>query len=269
MTISLSGDSPFAADLELASQLADAADLVSIDRFKALDLKVQTKADMTLVSDADKACESAIRELLRQKRPEDSVLGEEEGFEQGKGDRKWVIDPIDGTHNYVRGVPVWATLIALIEDDEVVLGYVSAPALGRRWWATKGGGSYTAAAFDHFAPRPIRVSDVASLSDAFLSYSSLDEWSEVGKEAQFGELAESVWRTRGFGDFWSYMMVAEGVVDVAAEPTLALYDMAALAPIVTEAGGTFTSTQGDHGPWGPGAVATNGRLHDRVLKVLA
>ncbi len=256
-------------DLLLALSLADAADLVSVTRFRALDLNVQTKADMTLVSDADKACEAAIREILRRRRSDDAILGEEEGLEEGSNARQWVIDPIDGTHNYVRGVPVWATLIGLIENGSPVLGVVSAPALGRRWWATKGGGAFTSASYDSSAPRPIRVSDVAELDRAFISYSSYEGWTTAGRGAQFQRLVGECWRSRGFGDFWSYMLVAEGVVDLAAEPELALHDMAALAPIVTEAGGTFTNLHGDPGPWGPGAVVTNGRLAEPVLEILA
>lgn len=254
--------------MELARKLADAADAVSLSRFKALDLHVETKADMTLVSDADQAAESAIRKILHAERPGDGILGEEEGLEEGQGIRQWVIDPIDGTHNYVRGVPVWATLIALIEEGVPTLGFVSAPALGRRWWAEVGGGAFTSASYEDHTSRGIHVSQIGELQDAFLSYSSLGGWAEAGKKDQFNSLMESVWRTRGFGDFWSYMLIAEGGCDVCAEPVLALHDMAALAPIVTEAGGTFTNTEGEPGPWGPGAIATNGKLLDQVLAIL-
>lgn len=256
-------------DLSLALSLADAADRVSTERFRALDLKIQTKADMTLVSDADKACEAAIRQILHKQRPSDAVLGEEGGLEEGSSSRQWIIDPIDGTHNYVRGVPVWATLIGLIEDGSPVLGVVSAPALGRRWWARHGGGAFASASYDLSGPRPIHVSDVSELDHAFISYSSYEGWSAKGFGTQFQRLIDECWRSRGFGDFWSYMLVAEGVVDLAAEPELALHDMAALAPIVTEAGGTFTNLQGVPGPWGPGAVGTNGQLEEAVLKILA
>lgn len=257
------------ADLELALALADVADRVSIERFRALDLRVQTKADMTLVSDADKACEAAVRQVLHQERPDDAILGEEEGLEEGSSGRQWVIDPIDGTHNYVRAVPVWATLIGLIEDGVPVLGVVSAPALGRRWWASEGKGAFTSASYDGSIPRAINVSDVATLDDAFFSYSSYQGWHQANLGEQFDRLVDECWRTRGFGDFWSYMLVAEGVVDLAAEPELALHDMAALVPIITEAGGRFTNLDGEPGPWGPGAVATNGKLHDMTLDILS
>lgn len=184
----------------------------------------------------------------------------------GSGGRQWVIDPIDGTKNYVRGVPVWATLIGLIEDGEVVLGVVSAPALNRRWWAAAGSGAFTGRSLSQ-ATR-LSVSSVNQLSDASLSYSSLSGWRDLGVRQQFIELTDSVWRTRAYGDFWSYCMVAEGAVDLACEPELNLYDMAALVPIVTEAGGRFTSLAGQDGPFGDNALASNGLLHDAALDVL-
>jgi histidinol-phosphatase len=167
----------------------------------------------------------------------------------------------------VRGVPVWATLIGLVEDGEVVLGVVSAPALNRRWWAAKGSGAWTGRSLS--AARQLRVSAVADLTDASLSYSSLDGWAERGSLRSFLGLAQQVWRTRAYGDFWSYMLVAEGAVDIACEPDLELYDMAALVPIVTEAGGRFTSLDGEDGPWGGNAVVTNSLLHDAVLAQLS
>lgn len=253
-------------DLELAHKLADLADHVSMERFQALDLKVEEKPDFTLVSDADKAVEKALRAQLAQSKPEDAILGEEEG-EQGSSNRRWIIDPIDGTHNYVRGVPVWATLIGLEEDGVMVVGVVSAPALSRRWWAGKGAGAHTR--FGDQPAKRIRVSDVANVGDSFFSYSSLDGWIDAGKRDAFFDFLNSTWRTRAFGDFWSYMMVAEGVVDVAAEPELELYDMAALAPIVTEAGGKFTDLQGADGPWGGSGLATNGLLHEAAVEALS
>ncbi|MCL2595839.1 MAG: histidinol phosphatase, partial [Promicromonosporaceae bacterium] len=173
----------------------------------------------------------------------------------------------DGTKNFVRGVPVWATLIALAEDEEVVVGLVSAPALGRRWWAAKGSGAWSGRSLSQ-ASR-IQVSGIRSLDNATFSYSSLDGWQEAGKLDGFLDLTRRCTRTRGFGDFWSYMLVAEGAVDLAAEPELELYDMAALVPIVTEAGGRFTSLAGEDGPWGGNAIATNTHLHAEALKYLA
>ncbi|MDR0848032.1 MAG: histidinol phosphatase [Propionibacteriaceae bacterium] len=252
-------------DLRLAHLLADNADSITMDRFRAQDLSISWKADRTVVSDADKAVEESIRRSLATARGRDAIHGEElEDF--GWGPRRWVIDPIDGTANFVRGVPVWATLIALMVEDRPVVSVVSAPALSRRWWAHSGGGAYTGKSL--LTGRPIHVSSVNRIEDSFLSYSSLGGWVKSGRGRQFGTLLRLSKRTRGFGDFWSYMMVAEGGVDVAAEPELALYDMAALVPIVTEAGGRFTSLDGEPGPFGPGAVCTNGKLHQAVLDIL-
>jgi histidinol-phosphatase len=249
-------------DLRLAHVLADDADSLTMHRFKALDLHVVTKPDLTPVSDADSSVEDGVRRTLGRARPRDAVVGEE-GGESGWGPRRWVVDPIDGTKNFVRGVPVWATLIALMVEDVVVAGVVSAPALYRRWWASKAGGAWTGRSL--LAAQPCRVSDVSDLHDASLSYSSLGEWHDVGRSADFMALSSRCWRNRAYGDFWSYMLVAEGGVDIALEPRLALHDMAALSVIVEEAGGRFTGLDGVPGPLGEGAIATNGRLHDQVL----
>ncbi|QTG80598.1 histidinol-phosphatase [Arthrobacter crystallopoietes] len=249
-------------DLRLAHVMADSVDSQTMARFKALDLKIETKPDLTPVTDADRAAEEAIRGQLSRARPRDAVLGEEYGS-SGHGSRRWIIDPIDGTKNFVRGVPVWATLIALVDEDRPVVGLVSAPALGKRWWAATGTGAYMGRSLS--AATRLRVSNVNRLEDASLSYSSLTGWKERGNFPEFLGLTESVWRTRAYGDFWSYCMVAEGAVDIACEPELNLYDMAALVPIVTEAGGRFSSLEGEDGPFGGNALATNGTLHDEVL----
>jgi histidinol-phosphatase len=258
--------SPYAEDLRLAHVLADAADQISTQRFKAQDLVVDTKPDMTEVTDADRAVEQQIRSILGRSRKRDAVLGEEYGS-QGHGTRQWVIDPIDATRNFVRGVPVWATLIALMEDGEPVVGVVSAPALGRRWWAAQGTGAWTGQRIN--SATRLHVSSVTSIENASLSYSSLTGWAEQGRLPQFVNLMQRSWRTRAYGDFWSYMLVAEGAVDLAAEPELALHDMAALVPIVREAGGRFTGVDGTEGPFGGNAVASNGRIHDDALAALA
>ncbi|HVU60931.1 MAG TPA: histidinol-phosphatase [Mycobacteriales bacterium] len=256
------------ADLRLAHTFADAADALTMRRFRAADLVVETKPDLTPVSDADRAVESAIRGILAHDRPDDAILGEEFGT-AGSGSRRWVIDPIDGTKNFVRGVPVWATLIALQEDEHTVLGLVSAPALGRRWYATRGGGAWTRPAYSDDHPgTPCHVSKVGSVSDAFLSYASLDGWAANGRDKAFARLMAQVWRTRAFGDFWSYMLVAEGAVDVACEPEVSLWDLAALNVIVEEAGGRFTDLDGVDRVDGGSAIATNGLLHDQVLDTL-
>jgi histidinol-phosphatase len=255
----------FAADLELARQLADIADLITMERYGAADLVVEAKPDLTPVSDADTATEHALRQVLHRDRPFDAVSGEEFGT-QGAGTRRWVIDPIDGTKNYVRNVPVWASLIALLDDAEPVVGVVSAPALGRRWWAAKAAGAW--ASVGGAPARRLAVSRVASLEDASLSYASLSGWAALGLRDSFVALTERVWRDRAYGDFWSYMLVAEGAVDLAAEPELSLWDMAALAPIVTEAGGRFTGVNGVDGVHQGNAAASNGLLHDAFLAAL-
>ncbi len=252
-------------DLRLAHVLADDADALSMARFKALDLHVMTKPDLTPVTDADQAVEDGIRRTLSRARSRDAVLGEESGT-SGHSQRQWVVDPIDGTKNFVRGVPVWATLIGLMVDDEVVVGVVSAPALNRRWWAVKDGGAWTGTSL--LRATQIQVSDVSRVEDASLSYASLHGWEERGRLDDFLALSRRCWRTRAYGDFWSYMLVAEGAVDLAAEPELELYDMAALDIIVREAGGIFTSLDGEPGPVGGNALASNGKLHDQALAFL-
>ncbi|WP_313277281.1 inositol monophosphatase family protein [Timonella senegalensis] len=253
-------------DLRLALILADQVDSITMSRFKAIDLKVESKPDTTPVTDADRTVEEVIRTQLSRSRSRDAIVGEEYGT-TGHSSRRWIIDPIDGTKNFVRGVPVWATLIALAEGDDIVVSVVSAPALNRRWWAAKGAGAWTGRSLAN-ATR-LSVSKVARIEDASISYASLNGWKDLGLYDQFLSLTDEVWRSRAYGDFWSYMLVAEGAVDAAMEPELELYDMAALVAIVTEAGGTFTSVDGSYeGPWGPNAVASNGLLHRDILERL-
>ncbi len=261
--------SDLAADLALALALADAADALSIDRFRALDLLVTSKPDRTPVTDADRAVEQAIRDRLAAERPDDGILGEEFGAAAGVDSgthRQWIIDPIDGTANFLRGVPIWGTLIALAVDAVPVLGVVSAPALGQRWWGARGLGAFTSQ--QGGAPRRLRVSGVSQLSDAVLSYNSLPGWDDAGRLEPIIELTRAVWRARAIGDMWSYMLVAEGAIDIAGEFDLQPYDMAALQPIVEEAGGRFSSVDGEAGPWHGSALATNGVLHEEVLQRL-
>ena len=249
-------------DLDLAIDLADLADSISHRHFVAQDFTVETKPDLTPVTECDRAVEAAIMDRLGRERPDDSVLGEEFGS-YGSSPRRWIVDPIDGTKNFVRGVPVWATLISLYEGETPLLGVVSAPALGRRWWAETGGGAFASA--PGMTPKSLRVSEVDDLENASLSYASLGGWRDLGVREEFLGLCDSVWRTRGYGDFYSYMLLAEGAVDIACEPELALYDMGALVPIVLEAGGAFTNTAGVPGPFGGNAVATNSRLQEITL----
>ena len=262
-TAEASGD--YGDDLRLALFLADAADVISAARFGAVDLTVDTKPDLTPVSDADRAVEELVRAKLGEERPDDAVSGEEFGS-TGSGDRRWVIDPIDGTKNFVRGVPVWATLLALLDGEDPVVGVVSAPALGRRWWSARGAGAWATALGS--PPRPIRVSAVRDLADASLSYASVAAWQVAGRGDAFLALAGAVWRTRAYGDFWSYMLIAEGAVDLAAEPELSIWDMAAPAAILAEAGGRFSGLNGVDGPHQGDAAASNGLLHEALLTAL-
>jgi histidinol-phosphatase len=256
-------------DLTLAHRLADAADAITLKRYQALDLTVTTKPDNTPVTDADKSSEEAIRALLHAHRPSDGIVGEEFGSQGLEQNRYWVIDPIDGTKNFVRGVPTWATLIALIErysdgTQKTIVSVVSAPALFRRWSAHLGGGAFVT--INHETTKRIHVSGVSKIEDASISYSDLIGWGAMLEP--FKELLASAWRTRAYGDFWSHMLVAEGALEVAVEPTLALWDMAALDLIVSEAGGVFSNTSGLPGPHGGNGLSTNAALHSYVVEQL-
>ena len=256
-------------DLALAIRLADAADSITLARYQSIDLVVTTKPDNTPVTDADKVTEEALRALLKNHRPDDGIVGEEFGNDAGSAERYWVIDPIDGTKNFLRGVPTWATLIGLIEKQSdgrevVVVGVVSAPALFRRWHASEGHGAFVSV--NKAAPQRISVSQVSEVKDASISYSDFIGWGE--RLAPFQELMSSAWRTRGIGDFWSHMLVAEGAVDVAIEPSLALWDMAALDIIVREAGGRFTNVAGVDGSLGGSGLSTNSAIHQKIVDKL-
>jgi histidinol-phosphatase len=259
---------PAADDLELALELADVADSITLARFRAADLVVDTKPDLTPVTEADTAVERAMRERLAEVRPGDGVLGEEYGVSEGSdGGRRWIIDPIDGTKNYVRGIPVWGTLLALHEGGQAAVGVVSAPALGRRWWAARGAGAFGTDGLSP-GPRPLRVSAVRALEDAQLVVSGFDGWEERGRLEALLALARRCWRTRGFGDFWTYMLIAEGVAEVGCEAIVSLWDLAAPQVIVEEAGGTFTDLGGVRTADGGDALATNGLLHEEALALI-
>ncbi|CAN5234438.1 histidinol-phosphatase [soil metagenome] len=253
-------------DLALALALAGQADLISLDRFRAVDLVVTTKPDRTPVTDADQAVERAIRAGLEAARPHDAILGEEYG-NQGDSRRQWIIDPIDGTANFLRGVPIWGTLIALAVDGVPIVGVASSPALGKRWWAATGHGAWSQAAGE--PERRLAVSGVQDLADASISYNSLQGWDEAGRLDDVVALARRVWRTRAIGEMWAYMLLAEGAIDIVGELDLKPYDMAALIPIIEEAGGRFSSVDGRTGPWHGTALASNGLLHDAALEVLS
>jgi histidinol-phosphatase len=251
----------FDADLALALELCDVADVITTKRFRAHDLYVETKPDLTPVSEADRAVEAAIRDRLARERPGDAIVGEEMG-ESGTATRRWIVDPIDGTKSYVRGVPVWATLLALEDDGELVVGVVSAPALGRRWWAMRGGGAFADGDVIH-------VSEVRALEDAQLCFANFRDWDPKGLGAPMLGLARRVWRAVGFGDFWGHMLVAEGAAEAMIEPELSLWDVAALRPIVAEAGGRCTDLGGRPATGPGGCVTSNGHVHADVLAALA
>ncbi|VXB02331.1 Histidinol-phosphatase [Microbacterium sp. 8M] len=257
-------DADFQSDLDLALRLADAADAQSLPRFDAADLNVSLKADRSHVTDADLATERAIREILQAERPEDGILGEEFGT-SGDARRQWIIDPIDGTANFLRGVPMWGTMISLAIEGVAQVGVVSMPALGRRWWAAPGLGAWASTDAE---PRAIRVSDVATLDDASVSFQSIAQWDEAGHLDALIALSRRVWRDRAYGDVFSYMMLAEGRIDMVAEFGVKEYDIAAAFAIVTEAGGTATAFDGTPTLAGLSALATNGVLHDAFLTQL-
>jgi histidinol-phosphatase len=255
-----------ADDLAVALELADIADAITSVRFRAADLKVTTKPDLTPVTEADTEVERALRERLASIRPGDSIVGEEYG-DSGSAARRWIIDPIDGTAGYLRGLPIWGTLLALEEDGEVEVGVVSAPALHRRWWAMRGRGAFVDDGLSD-GPRPIHVSAVADLADAHLCLSATVEWEAIGRLDAILELERSCWRTRGPGDLWPYMLVAEGVVEVALDPQVSVWDLAATQVIVEEAGGTFTDLSGARTIARGDAIATNGLLHEAALAII-
>lgn len=259
-------DGPYAADLALALRLAGRADTLTLSRFRARDLRVRGKPDRTPVTDADLAVEDVLRRALAAARPADAFAGEEGGGEAGPG-RTWLVDPVDGTKNFLRGVPVWATLIALLEDGVPVLGVVGAPALRRRWWAVRGGGAWLSE--DGAPPRRLRVSRVTELAEAYLSTTRVDTWRVFGRARSYAALAAACWEDRGFGDFLQHCLVAEGVLDLAAEPAVAPWDIAAVQIVVEEAGGRCTDLDGGDPQHGTGAVSANPVLHARALSTLA
>lgn len=254
-----------ADDLALALALADAADAVTLPRFRAADLRVESKPDRSPVTDADLAAEDAVRAVLAASAPDDAVLGEERGGSLGAG-RVWVLDPVDGTKNFSRGVPVWATLVALVDDGLPIVGVVSAPALGRRWWAAEGHGAWTRDPARGVEAGCLAVSGVAELADAYVSTTDLDTWG--ARRDGWLALTRACWESRAFGDFWHYCLVAEGLLDVAADPEANTWDLAATQVLVEQAGGRQTDLGGAARPDGGSAVATNGVLHDTVLATL-
>jgi histidinol-phosphatase len=258
-------DPTLADDLAVALTLAAEADLIAMDRYRSQDLGIQLKADKSIVTDADTRVERMIRDHLAEARPHDAVLGEEFG-DTGESRRQWIIDPIDGTSNFARGVPIWGALIALTVDGVPVVGVVSAPALGRRWWGAAGHGAWLQ--HDGGEPRRLQVSSIDRLEDATLSYNNLQTWDQYGYLDRLIALSREVGRTRAFGDLWSYMLLAEGAIDVAGEFDVKPWDVAALVPIVTEAGGRVTTATGAGRLDELSVIASNGVLHEAVLERL-
>jgi histidinol-phosphatase len=249
--------------LALALELAEIADVITMDRFRAVDLVVETKPDLTPVTEADQAVERALRDHLAKHAPGHGVLGEEYGDELADGDFRWVIDPIDGTKSYVRGVPVWATLIALEHLGVPVVGMVSAPALGTRWWAARGLGAFRDGT-------RIRVSGVREIADAQISFAwdTRERFDADGIGDRMLDLAHRCWRLRGLGDFWQHTLVAEGAFDISVDPIVNYWDAAALLPIIEEAGGTWSTIDGSRPALPESFVCTNGLLHDAVIAAL-
>jgi histidinol-phosphatase len=248
-------------DLALALSMADAADSITLERFRATDLLVETKPDLTPVTEADRSVEERLRARIAAERPGDAVIGEEYGGTGERVGRQWIIDPIDGTKAYVRGQPTYGTLIALSIDGEVAVGVVSAPAISRRWWAERGSGAFADG-------RAMRVSGVSELTDAQLVWGGIEDWDEVGRLDALIELGRRCWRTRGIGDFWQYMLVAEGAADIALDPSVSVWDVAAVQVIVEESGGHFSDLSGARRPDGGDAIATNGLLHQPALAIV-
>ncbi|MGH3701238.1 MAG: histidinol-phosphatase [Pseudonocardiaceae bacterium] len=254
------------SDLALALTLADAADRITLNRAGAADLRVDRKPDRTPVTDADLAVEDAIRTVLTAHRPQDAVVGEERGGPATASGRVWLLDPIDGTKNFLRGVPVWATLVALVEHGKPMVGVISAPALRRRWWAATGAGAHTRDA--HGSTRAITVSRIGDLADSYLSTTHLGSWTEHRSRESYLSLVDATWENRAFGDFWQHCLVAEGAIDLAAEPIVNPWDVAAVQVLVEQAGGRFTDLNGVARYDGGTALSSNGLLHDAALALL-
>ncbi|WP_043472520.1 histidinol-phosphatase [Kitasatospora sp. MBT66] len=255
-------------DLELALRLGDLADGLTVRRFHALDLRVREKPDRTPVTDADTAVETAVREELRSARPDDAFAGEETGGSVTSG-RTWLVDPIDGTKNFLRGVPVWATLIALLVDDRPTVGVISAPALHSRWWAAADRGAWLRRGPAGTTPVRLGVSGRTRLDQAYLSTTSTRTWDVFHSRAAYLRLAEACWEDRAFGDFLQHCMVAEGTLDIAAEPVVNPWDIAAVQVLVEEAGGRCTDLRGASPRNGTGALSANPRLHRLAVEALS
>jgi histidinol-phosphatase len=252
--------------LALAHEAADEADTIARSTFRR-DLQVSTKPDRTLVTQADTAIERAVRVRIAAAHPDHGLVGEEYGVEARDAATRWYIDPIDGTHNFVRGVPLFGTLLAVERDGELQAAVLSAPALRERWWARRGGGAWARGADDE-APRRIRVSQVAAIADAQVLYGSGNEIAASGRAPGFRALLDAAWRDRGFGDFWGYALLAEGAAEAMVEVGLSSWDAAAPTVLIEEAGGRVSDFDGRRAIDAGSFAATNGILHEEVLSRL-
>jgi histidinol-phosphatase len=249
------------AELAFALELADLADAVSLGYFRRASLLIETKADHSPVSEADREIEQLLRQKISDTRPGHAIVGEEYGKSAGTGGLRWILDPIDGTRKFVRGLPGFATLIGLENDGEMVVGVASAPALGRRWWAARRLGAFADG-------QSIHVSSVSTIAEAHVSHGALEGWARAGRLPQLADLATQSWGTSGYGDFWIHMLVAEGAAEAALETEGAIWDFAPLQVIVEEAGGRFSDLNGVATPAGGNAISSNGLVHDAVLTLL-
>ena len=247
-------------DLELAQRLADSSDAITMRHFRSVDLHVETKPDRTPVSNADRETEQRMRAMLTAERGDDAVVGEEYGS-TGDSRRRWILDPVDATKNYVRGIPVFATLVALEEDGEITVGVVSAPALGARWWASRGEGAFS-------GDRRLSVSGIRNLAEAQLCHAGFEEWREGGSADPPVGLSNRCARPPRFGGFLQPMLVGPGSAELAVDPVVSLWDLAAIKIIVEEAGGRFTDLSGRSTADGGSAVSSNGWLHEEALRYI-
>lgn len=248
-------------ELQFVLNLCDEIDQYTLSSFEKREFSVMTKADLSPVTEIDQETERRIRTAIEKEFPEDSIEGEEYGIESNQSSRSWIIDPIDGTKNYLRGIPVWGTLIALCVDGQPVLGVVSAPSLHRRWWASKGNGAYVNS-------KKITVSKIDELSMVEASYGNIIQFKNAGLPGALDRMVESFGRVRALGDFWSHMLVAEGVMECGIDPVCEAWDVGPIKIIVEEAGGTFTSIKGEDTIYGKSGVSSNGILHKQLMDVI-
>jgi histidinol-phosphatase len=263
---------PMGAALSAGLGCSDEADAIALRSFRDV-LHVEAKPDRTFVTQVDRSIEELVRARLADAFPEDGFVGEEYGTQAGTSGRRWYIDPIDGTHNYMRGIPLFGSLLALEVGDELTIGIMSAPALGRRWLAWRGGGAWAVdlreGTWSAASARRLEVSAIGTIESSQILYSSLPEVLRSGLVPGFTDVLSEAWRDRGLGDFWGYALVAEGAAEAMVEIGVKPWDLAAAVVVVEEAGGRLTDLEGRRTIHGASVLATNGRLHDELLERLA